>query len=219
MAERDGFAKPTIAAVALRASHRCSLPQCRRHTVGPSDASPIAVAFIGEAAHICAASPGGKRYVESMSPEERSHINNAIWLCATHARLIDRDDVTYTIEHLHKIKRDHEAACKDELQGASTGAVALKDLIAIGPDVVATGEVLEVAASEWTVNIENFVDGDFNSLIALMDRFEDLPDQDRYILVNEIGDGRTLSGPPTAAKGANGYLVRCPVAPAPRIKA
>ncbi len=103
-----------------------------------------------------------------MSQAERSHIDNAIWLCVSHARLIDRDDVTFTIEVLHEIKREHEAACKAELQRASAGAVGLNDLIAIGPEVVATGEVLEVATSEWIVKIEHFVDGDFNSLLAFM---------------------------------------------------
>jgi phage baseplate assembly protein W len=214
MADRDGFSKRTVSDVALRASHRCSLPDCQRHTAGPGDESSSAVAIIGEAAHICAASPGGKRYVESMSQDERSHINNAIWLCVTHARLIDRDAVTFSIERLREIKLNHEAACKAELQRASSGIVKLKDLIAIGPGVVATGEVLEVAATEWTVSIANFVDGDFNALIGFIDRFHDLPEQDRYILVNEVGDGRSLSRPPVASKGETGLVVRCPVAPA-----
>jgi hypothetical protein len=70
MPDRDEFSKRMMPDVALRASHRCSLPECQRHTAGPSDEYSSAVAIIDEAAHICTASPGGKRYVKSMSPEE-----------------------------------------------------------------------------------------------------------------------------------------------------
>ncbi|WP_222029983.1 hypothetical protein [Rhizobium leguminosarum] len=55
----------------------------------------MAYAIVGDAAHICAAAPGGRRYDETMSREGRSGIGNAIWLCPTHARMIDRDEVTY----------------------------------------------------------------------------------------------------------------------------
>jgi hypothetical protein len=47
------------------------------------------------AAHITAASPGGARYDEMLSPEERSGINNGVWLCQTHAKLIDDDEMTH----------------------------------------------------------------------------------------------------------------------------
>jgi hypothetical protein len=54
----------------------------------------------GNAAHIhgAAPGPGSRRYLESMTPEERSDISNAIWLCAYHADLIDKDEVTYTAD-------------------------------------------------------------------------------------------------------------------------
>ena len=81
--------------------------------VGPSEESPDAITNIGEAAHICGAASGrgSRRYVASMTPEERASIDNAIWLCSDHAALIDRDEVTYTAEKLHEMKREHEAAC------------------------------------------------------------------------------------------------------------
>jgi hypothetical protein len=46
-----------------------------------------------------------------MTPEERSSIHNAIWLCVHHARLIDRDEATFTIEQLLQMKRGHKALC------------------------------------------------------------------------------------------------------------
>jgi hypothetical protein len=36
---------------------------------------------VGEAAHISAAAPGGKRYDSSLTPEERRAPSNGIWLC------------------------------------------------------------------------------------------------------------------------------------------
>jgi hypothetical protein len=72
---RDNFSKDVKLAVALRASHQCSFPGCTQITAGPSDESPEAANMIGEAAHIHAAAAGGRRYLESMSPEERSGID------------------------------------------------------------------------------------------------------------------------------------------------
>jgi len=46
-----------------------------------------------------------------MMPEERSDISNGIWLCAHHADVIDKDEVTYTANLLRAMKRDHEAEC------------------------------------------------------------------------------------------------------------
>ena len=102
MSNRDEFSRRHKRKVALRANDRCSFRGCRQPTSGPSDESPEAVNRIGKAAHIHAAAPGpgARRYLASMSREQRTHITNAIWLCATHADLIDRDEVTYTADVL-----------------------------------------------------------------------------------------------------------------------
>ena len=47
---------------------------------------------IGEAAHITAAAEGGPRYNPDLTPEERSSIENGIWLCKSCARMIDSDE-------------------------------------------------------------------------------------------------------------------------------
>jgi hypothetical protein len=75
MAARDDFSELTKQFLAFRASHTCSFSGCTQHTIGPSDESPIAYTNIGEAAHICAAAPGGRRHVVEMVSEERKHIN------------------------------------------------------------------------------------------------------------------------------------------------
>lgn len=105
---RDDFTKATKDLAAKRVGFLCSNPDCRCHTVGPSRESNHAVSSIGVAAHICAAAPGGKRYDVNMTQEERMGIDNCLWLCQTHAHLIDTDDITYPVELLRKWKYDAE---------------------------------------------------------------------------------------------------------------
>lgn len=96
--------------MALRASYLCS--RCKCSTVGPSDEGKNAVTMTGVAAHICAAAPGtgSRRYDLNMSPEERPHIDNGIWLCVSCSVLIDRDEKRFTVEKLHQIKYEHECS-------------------------------------------------------------------------------------------------------------
>lgn len=77
--------------------------------MGPGD-DPLAVANIGKAAHIAAAAPGGPRYVASMTSNERSSIDNAIWLCSNCATMIDVAPEAYPISLLHEWKHQAEHA-------------------------------------------------------------------------------------------------------------
>jgi hypothetical protein len=94
-----------------------------------------------------------------MSPEERSDISNAIWLCATHADLIDDDELTYTADVLRAMKREHEANCAERQRNAIVAGDSIPDLIAIGPDVVFVGQFLGVDNAEWSFHLRNFVEG------------------------------------------------------------
>lgn len=221
MSNRDDFLPKTKLAVALRASHRCSFSGCPQITAGPSDESASAVTMIGKAAHIHAAARGGRRYLESMSPEDRVDISNAIWLCATHADLIDRDEVTYTGDVLRQMKREHETSCAVRQRNAILAGRAVPDLIAIGPGIIFTGEFLGTKDSNWMFHLQHFVDGDIHSLLAFIDRYGQTITGDRHVLVNSLGDGRVLSGAPSMSKEkTGGYIVRCPVlSSADRIRA
>jgi hypothetical protein len=155
-----------------------------------------------------------------MSPEERSHIDNAIWLCATHARLVDRDEVTFTIEGLRQMKRDRESACAREILLPANQSVHTHDLIAIGPEIVCTGELLGINGSEWSLHLSNFVSGDFHALIAYGEKLSQTPRGDRYIIVNALGDGRVLAAAPNLTKSETGYLLQCRIESSfPRIAA
>ena len=105
---RDDFSKQTIEKLAKRVGYHCSKPDCRAITVGPKQGNDDA-AVLGQAAHICAASPGGPRYDPLMTREQRKSFDNGIWLCEKCARLIDVDYEAYPVERLVKWKKDAEA--------------------------------------------------------------------------------------------------------------
>lgn len=113
---RDDFSRQIIDRLAKRAGIKCSYPDCRAPTSGPS-AELTGVTNTGVAAHICAASPGGPRYDENMSPEERGGILNAIWLCQSHAKLIDDDEITYPAPLIREWKETAEHMAALEARG------------------------------------------------------------------------------------------------------
>jgi len=104
---RDNFSNATKIALAKRAGYRCSYPGCKATTVGPSDENSEASANTGEVAHISAAAggSGARRRLPELSPDYRSSIDNGIWFCKTHAKLIDTDEVTYTVPMLKHWRR------------------------------------------------------------------------------------------------------------------
>ncbi|WP_082448690.1 hypothetical protein [Xylophilus sp. Leaf220] len=115
---RQDFPAGVVRKVAERATYICSNPSCHRITIGPDQALPNSSIKTGEAAHICAASPGGPRYDMSQSEQERKGISNAIWLCGACADLVDKNQgKSYPADYLRKWKHDHEALMKECLEG------------------------------------------------------------------------------------------------------
>jgi hypothetical protein len=105
---REDFSKGTIEQLAKRAGYVCSEPDCGIPTVGAAQGHG-GVMNIGVAAHITAAARGGPRFDPALTSEQRRHQDNGIWLCQTHARLVDTDSVHFTVEKLHEWKRSAEA--------------------------------------------------------------------------------------------------------------
>jgi len=116
MASRDDdFVKPIRETLAKRVGTLCSNQACCVPTYGPN-AEPTKGVSKGAAAHICAASSGGPRYDPQMTPEERSSINNGIWLCRSCADLIDKDEIRFTVEVLHRWKQRAEDRARKALE-------------------------------------------------------------------------------------------------------
>ena len=93
---RDDFTEIVKNKLAKRVAFICSNPSCRNMTIGPD--SKKSFNNIGVAAHICAASPGGPRYDETMTKQERKSMDNGIWLCQSCAKLIDSDENKFTVQ-------------------------------------------------------------------------------------------------------------------------
>ncbi len=105
--KRDNFSPKTRLQIAKRAGWLCSYPPCRESTVGATSDGNGEI-DLGEACHITAAAPGGPRYDENISPQDRTSPKNGIWMCRLHARAIDSTDPQFTVELLHEWKRQAE---------------------------------------------------------------------------------------------------------------
>lgn len=113
---RDDFSEPVKLALAKRASYICSNPECRVLTIAPSDVDPLKVIYVGKAAHITAASSGGPRFDESLSPEARASITNAIFLCSTCADTIDKNGgLDFSESSIKKWKEEHDEWVRSNL--------------------------------------------------------------------------------------------------------
>src|ERR1700722_7458202 len=104
---RDEFSEEVKRIVAQRVGSHCSKPDCCADTSGPQ-IDPSKALNVGVAAHVTAASPGGARYNLMLSPDERTHPSNAIWLCQTCAKLIDNDAARFPVTLLLQWKTDAE---------------------------------------------------------------------------------------------------------------
>ena len=113
---RDNFSAGTKNALGRRVAFRCCFPGCGILTIGPKSIDSQGHVNLGEAAHIHAASPGGPRYDPEMSIDERSSIQNGIWMCRHHARLIDADEGQYSAETIQQWKRIAEAETYRQLK-------------------------------------------------------------------------------------------------------
>ncbi len=156
---RDNFTEATIHKVAARVGYRCSYPGCPISTIGASMENKDKISKTGIGAHICAAAENGPRYDPNMTTEERRSANNCIWLCETHARLIDTDTKTYTVELLHKWKDDAE----------KRSAIALADISFFDKYYSSNGDNLLVIEELLNGLI---TDGSFDRVNTLLNQYK-----------------------------------------------
>jgi hypothetical protein len=87
-------------------------------------------------------------------------------------------------------------------------------LVAIGPHIIARGELLGADGSLWSVWLEQpFVRGDTAILASFGDTFESLPKKERYVALEAEGHGRILARPPRWRKKTDGVSVDLSVEP------
>jgi hypothetical protein len=149
---RDDFSKRTIEVLADRAGNRCANPNCRQPTSGPRTDTDKSV-NIGVAAHITAASEGGPRYDPALTPEERSHADNGVWLCQNCAKLVDNDPTGYPVHLLRAWKRVAEDAARRDVEqlGASRMGPETSTQMATSRGVVARDIHAPVSTGEGSI--------------------------------------------------------------------
>jgi hypothetical protein len=65
-------------------------------------------------------------------------------------------------------------------------------LFAVSLDVICTGDLMHMEGGSWTVRLKHFLTGDVHKIISFVDGFTREAAERKYILRNEIGDGRML---------------------------
>lgn len=103
---RDDFKEKDKIIIAKRAGYLCSFPGCGSLTISASDESELNTSSSGMACHISAAASGrnARRYNPDLTPEQRMHPNNGIWMCYKHGKIIDNDESRFTTEILEHWK-------------------------------------------------------------------------------------------------------------------
>jgi hypothetical protein len=116
MAGRTGneFTRATRERIAKRAGTHCSRPDCSAPTTAAAE-HPRGVRDIGVAAHIAGAAPGSARFDSTMPSHERRSETNGIWLCQNHAKEVDDDPQSFTVELLRRWKAEREMAAANAL--------------------------------------------------------------------------------------------------------
>ena len=91
----------------IQSLNQCAFPDCTNTLAEPGTgkASPVVT---GDICHIHAVSPGGPRWKEGLTCEERNSIDNLILLCKNHHGVVDLQPEVYTAELLKQWKSEHE---------------------------------------------------------------------------------------------------------------
>ncbi len=136
---RDYFTQKTKEKMAHRAGYRCSKPDCEILTRGAASDDDGTI-NIGFAAHITAASSTGPRYDSTLTRDQRKHHSNGIWLCGTHAKMVDSDKGHFTTEKLLSWKRTAERRSFTEVVSSKPSPVGV--LLADDEDIQITADLL-----------------------------------------------------------------------------
>lgn len=97
-----------------RAAGRCSMPSCRIDLY-EDETETDDPTLVGENCHIVAERDNGPRADAMMPTLRRNTYSNLILLCRNHHKVIDAQEGEYTVEHLHKIKDEHEKWVREQL--------------------------------------------------------------------------------------------------------
>ncbi len=171
----------------------CAFPRCPHHIA-------VGTALIGEICHIRGRRPNSPRYDPTQTDHERHAYENLILLCANHHKVIDDDEISYSVARLEQIKANHEARQLNLSPGDQPDEVVR---LLIDQTVSSTGQTGGIAAHSVHAGIINFhsanslgVDPDrtaaakllWNTLVGLRSAFSDVIFIDSILLPSELDD-------------------------------
>lgn len=209
---RHEFSDKVKKVLAGRVAYRCSFPGCGRITVGPGHNNNEHVVNLGEAAHIYAASNNGPRANASMTEDELSSIDNGIWMCRTHARFIDSDQINYSAETLVQWKRNAEEITYKNLQELERDYPGnSQTLISLTRSLIFSGTWISVIDDTWVFEIDHFVVGELENLKSLSIDFDNIASWNRYVVIESQGDGRELKAFSWQLGSNRKYNISCKV--------
>lgn len=210
---RDNFSEKTKNILASRVAFRCSFPGCSRITIGPGANDSQQVISVGEAAHIYSAAPNGPRNNPNLTTEQRASIENGIWMCKTHARLIDVDETNYSAETLLKWKVDAENSVRERLETLEKEVVPIPlTLVMLDIKLIVRCRWIYVKEETWKFRVYEFVEGDLPKLKEHVSGISSKPDWNRYVVVESQGDGRVLKSA-SIELDTDGYILCCDLHP------
>ena len=91
MSREADFSYKVKRVVAERAGHRCSFLGCDKTTLGPAKSDDKSLKD-SIAAHIYASEMGEARGTGGLIEEQHKSAANGIWICSSHANLIDKNN-------------------------------------------------------------------------------------------------------------------------------
>ncbi|MCW8932370.1 MAG: HNH endonuclease [Gammaproteobacteria bacterium] len=190
---RDDFTPNDKRIMAERVSWKCSFPGCYRNTVGPNSDDPSKKINNGIAAHIHAAASGGPRYNPEMTPKERKHISNGIWMCRNHGNLIDADYTEYSASTLHDWKSQAEKRASYSLR-LPTQETSNKDttLVQLGNGIIYFAHWNTIHSQEWSFELVAPLIGSADSLNHYVLEFSSLCETVKYVVIESQGDARKI---------------------------
>jgi hypothetical protein len=94
---------------------RCAM--CKELLIEDDDS--IGRSLVGEVAHKAGERPDAARYDASMTDEERNDPENLMLLCRKHHKIIDDNELIYTLEKLSTIRADYLSWLAQQLAGAT----------------------------------------------------------------------------------------------------
>jgi hypothetical protein len=94
--------KEVLRALFARSGNQCAFPGCTASLISENNK------FIGQICHIESANPGGERYNEDQSDEDRRAYENLLVMCYPH-HIETNDEKIYTVEKMKNYKLEHES--------------------------------------------------------------------------------------------------------------